>query len=278
MNAPSSRFNLRAFTSTFIALAFASLAASGAVLFLAPPGRVANWTNWTLGGLRKSDWTALHVWFAVVFLAGAALHLFFNLRPMLGYLTSREPRRLAWRKEWLAAAVASVVLVAGTLLKVPPFTGLLAWSESLKEGWEKPAEQAPVPHAERLTVAALARQLGLEPGTALERLRATGIQIDDPERTLQAVAEAARLSARQVYERLRGASAAHEGPGGGGGPGSKTLAQYCGDEGIALAAARERLAVAGVAVQENDLATLREIAARSGRKPYDLVTIIRGAP
>lgn len=275
MNAPTSRFNLRAFTSVFLACAFLSLAASGAVLFLSPPGRVANWTNWTLGGLRKSDWTALHVWFSVVFLAGAALHLVFNFRPMLSYLTRREPRRLAWRGEWVAAAVASVVIVAGTILKAPPFPALLAWSESLKESWEKPAEQAPLPHAERLTVAALSRNLGLEPAAAVQRLRAAGIEVTDPGQTLQALADGAKLSARQVYERMRGPAAGHEG-GGGGGPGSKTLVQYCADEGIAPADARARLAAGGITVSENDAATLREIASRAGRKPYDLVALIRG--
>jgi len=47
------RFMWRAMTSVFIAASFLLLLVSGAVLFVSPPGRVANWSNWRMIGLTN---------------------------------------------------------------------------------------------------------------------------------------------------------------------------------------------------------------------------------
>lgn len=279
MNETSPRFQLRAFTSVLIGLAFLALALSGVVLFLAPPGRVANWTNWTMLGLRKAEWSGLHVWFATLFLVGAVGHLLFNLRPMLGYLRDRAERRLGWRREWLVAVAVCAVVLAGTLTKLPPFAALLAWNEALKESWDRPASRAPVPHAELLTLAALAEKSGVEVATATNRLQAAGIARTDPEAKVQAIAAAARKSAQEIHALILGPAA--ETAGGqsgapGGGVGWKTLRQFCADEGIALTAAQARLAAGGIRAGEDT--PLREIAAGAGRKPYELMAVIRGQP
>jgi len=49
----TSNFQLRAMISVLLALAFPALLVSGLVLFVSPPGRVANWTDWRLFGLSK---------------------------------------------------------------------------------------------------------------------------------------------------------------------------------------------------------------------------------
>jgi hypothetical protein len=56
-----------------VALSFLALAISGAVLWVSPPGRIANWTDWAMLGLRKSEWIDLHIWFALLFVAIARL-------------------------------------------------------------------------------------------------------------------------------------------------------------------------------------------------------------
>ena len=40
------RFALRAMTSVLLTCSFAMLLVSGYVLFIAPPGRIANWNGW----------------------------------------------------------------------------------------------------------------------------------------------------------------------------------------------------------------------------------------
>jgi hypothetical protein len=59
----------------------------------------------------------------------------------------------------------------------------------------------------------------------------------------------------------------------GGGLGWKTLAQFCADEGLDLAAARARLIAKGLRFE--DTQTLRDLASANGQKPYELVELLR---
>lgn len=270
-------FQWRALTSVVVAFAFLLLAGSGAVLFLSPPGRVANWTNWAILGLRKSEWTGLHIWFSAIFLAGAAGHVLYNLRPMLSYFKDRTTRRATLRREWLVAAGLCGVVAAGTLAKVPPFATLMAWNEELKESWDRPAERAPIPHAELLTLAALAEKGDVDLASATARLTAKGINGFTGETVVQQIADGAQLSAQHVYDIILTAPKATgtraEGQAGGG-LGFKTLVQFCTDEGIEIGPAMARLTASGLTASEK--LTMREIAANGGRKPYELLEIIRG--
>jgi hypothetical protein len=257
-------------------LGFAMMALSGVMLFLSPPGRVANWTNWTLLGLRKSDWGALHIWFGALFLVMTAVHVFFNWGPLMTYLKNRATRTLGFRAEWAVAAAICVVVFGGTRAGVPPFSSLLAWNESFKESWERPAERAPIPHAELLTLAALAQKGGVDLTAATARLTAKGLTGFTAETVVRDIAEHAKLSAQQVYDIIMTAPKAageHVEGKAGGGLGWKTLAQFCADEGLDLAAARARLTAKGFKFE--DTQTLRELASANGQKPYELVDILR---
>ena len=79
-------FYWRAFVTFYVIFSFVVIAASGLVLFLSPPGRVANWSQWSFGALLKSDWQAVHTVFALLFLAAAAFHIYFNWRVILNYI------------------------------------------------------------------------------------------------------------------------------------------------------------------------------------------------
>lgn len=277
MHSPTApRFQWRALTSVLMTLGFAMMALSGVMLFLSPPGRVANWTNWTLLGLRKSDWGALHIWFGALFLVMTAVHVFFNWGPLMTYLKNRATRTLGFRAEWAVAAAICVVVFGGTRAGVPPFSSLLAWNESFKESWERPAERAPIPHAELLTLAALAQKGGVDLTAAIARLTAKGVTGFTAETVVRDIAEHAKLSAQQVYDIIMTAPKAageHVEGKAGGGLGWKTLAQFCADEGLDLAAARARLTAKGLKFE--DTQTLRELASANGQKPYELVDILR---
>lgn len=71
-----SSFYTRGFTTFVLAAAFLVLAVTGAVLYITPRGRVANWTDWSLLGLDKQQWSSVHITIATLFLLAAALHLF----------------------------------------------------------------------------------------------------------------------------------------------------------------------------------------------------------
>jgi hypothetical protein len=63
------------------------------------------------------------------------------------------------------------------------------------------------------------------------------------------------------------------GGGAGGGTGRKTLAQYCQEQGVAVAGALARLEAKGIHAKET--LTLREIAVNNGYdKPFEIMDII----
>lgn len=281
------RFQWRAFTSVLIALSFLVLAVTGAMLFVSPPGRIANWTDWTLLGLTKREWIALHVGFSTLFLLITVLHAVLNWRPLLGYFKDRLTRRLGLRREWATALAACGLAGAGIQANFPPFSTLLGFSESVKRSWEQPEERAPIPHAELLTLAELADQAGVGLPDALARLEARGIQGAKADIVVEELARQNQRAAQQLYEILRGDSTrtprgpgAGRGGGGpgsaGGGPGRKTLSQFCADEGLDLDQALARLKAKGLSASVEQ--SLREIAVNNGyERPYEILELLRGA-
>jgi uncharacterized membrane protein YgcG len=297
---------IRAFTSVLIAMTFTALVLSGAILFLSPPGRVANWSDWRMLGLTKRDWTGLHVWFSAVFLIAAGLHLVFNVRPLVNYFKDRLTRRIGFRREWVAAAVLCGVVFAGTRAGVPPFSSFLDFNERIKKSWEDPRGVAPIPHAELLTLKELAEKAKVPLNTALQRLGDKSVQGATADIVVSKLASQNDLSAQRIYEMLQGVSTrtgrgqggksadssaesqsgeAHRGGGGGGGgrggwgggggPGSMTLTEFCQSKGIDVKEAQARLEAKGIKLTAGR--TLRDIAGDNGyERPYELMDIIQG--
>jgi hypothetical protein len=286
-------FVWRTFTSVFLSVSFLAAVISGAILFLSPPGRIANWTDWTIGSLTKQQWIALHVCFTVAFLVVAIFHVIFNWRPLVSYFKDRVTRRVGLRPEWLAALVVAVAIGWGTLAGSAPFSWLLAASENLKQSWDRTAERAPIPHAELLALSELASKAGVELAVATERLDKAGIKGHSPEIVVEQLAKANNIPAQRIYEIIQGQlAAAGRGAGGrggegasrgggvgagghGGGLGWKTIEQMCAEEGLVVADVLARLKARGLKAEANQ--TLREIAVGNGfERPFELVEIIRG--
>ena len=101
-------------TSVLIAVSFVILVFSGVILFVSPPGRIANWTNWNILSLTKKEWIALHIWFSTLFLLVTVFHLVFNWRPLLSYFKDRMTRQMGFRWEWLVALAICGGVYAGT--------------------------------------------------------------------------------------------------------------------------------------------------------------------
>jgi len=299
MNDNKSMLPARPFTSVLIALAFIALALSGAILFLSPPGRVANWSDWRMLGLTKHDWTGLHVWFGVVFLGAAVFHVIFNFRPLANYFKDRLTRRVGFRREWVVAVGLCGVVFVGTRAGVPPFSTFLAFNERIKQSWEDPRGSAPIPHAELLTVKELAEKVEVPLETAVQRLADKGVKGATPEIVVAKLASQNDLSAQRVYEILQGAQArgwrgsgreaggisdqkpaasptgeaGHRGSGGG--PGRMTLAEFCESRKIDVNEAQERLEAKGIKLTPGR--GLRDIAMDNGYEhPTEIMNIIEG--
>ena len=280
---PDRRFNWRAFISVITALSFVAMSVTGVVLFITPPGRVAHWTGWTVWGLTKDQWAGQHIWFSLVFMIAAALHLYLNWRPFVNYFRSKVRRAFALRAEWIVALLLCAVVGWGTLADMTPFSSLLVWNETIKHSWETPTGQAPIPHAELMTLAELAQKTdGLEAESMIANIEAAGIEVQSPDVVLGDLAKAAGMTPMQLYAIATGQSATGRSGGGRGGNrqgmqggygiGRLTLRQYCEQQGLNLDETAQKLRDKGFRAESH--MTMREIAATGGMHPSAMRDIL----
>lgn len=272
-NAPA-RFRWRAFVTLYVTLSFVLLAASGIVLYVAPPGRVANWSRWTLGGLDRHGWQGVHTVFALLFVLAGAFHLWFNWRTFWFHLRSKLAEGLLARRE-LALATAAVVAVAGlTLADLPPFGSILDLGDRAKESWSTGGGEPPVPHAELLTLERLAATTQIPLDRVLANLDAAGVKGAEAGVTVAALASANGLTPQDVWAKLKGGERPKEIPAGGG-YGSKTVGEVCAQLGVPLEEGLARLRAKGM--EASGGTPMKELAGRHGKRPHDLVEVLAGA-
>ncbi|HOP98713.1 MAG TPA: DUF4405 domain-containing protein [Verrucomicrobiota bacterium] len=268
-------FRWRALISVVVALAFLLMVVSGIGLWVSPPGRIANWTDWTIFGLGKHEWADLHICFAIVFVIASGFHLALNWRPLLGYFKSKLTRHLGFRREWIAALIVCGVVFAGTRREIPPFSTFLEFTKRVQGSWEQKSARPPIPHAELLTLSELAQQADVSLTNALALLAESGIKDATPEMRVAELARHNQISAQRVYEAITAEGKGEQRIGPGGGFGRLTLAAFCQEEGIDLQTAQSRLKANGIEASAS--LTIREIAAKKGyQRPREVLEVIRG--
>ena len=116
----------RPFTALLMLLSFVLLASSGAILFFAPRGRLANASSWDLLGLTRWQWEDLHVCFALLMLAAAIPHVWMNRKPLVHHIRQRTAAlatpRLPLRFEALMAVALCLMVLIGSVWQAPPFS------------------------------------------------------------------------------------------------------------------------------------------------------------
>lgn len=277
----SKGFSFRTFTSFILAWSFLFLILSGSVLYVAPPGRIANWTRWQLAVLTKEQWQAVHTLTAIVFLVGGMFHLLkFNWKPFLAYIRRRAETGLRFRREIIASSALFLAVLAGTVAESTPFADVMALGTAIRESWEDASRTPPMPHMEELTLRELAGRIQTEPEKLGELLQGLGCPDTRADEPLRQVAESCRKSPAEIYTALSSlgmaATADHvrTAAGSGRGQGFKTLAEVAREYGVSAEDAIGRLAAAGIEARA-DMA-MRDIADRSKKKPYEVIEIIEG--
>jgi len=168
------------------------------VLFVSPPGRVANWTNWAVLGLTKHEWVQVHVCFSTLFLTVAVFHLVLNWRPLMNYLKNRVTLRIGFRWEWVvhcfcaARSTAAPGRRAAVLVPARP-------QRVSEAALGRPAPTRAIPHAELLTVEELAQKASVDLPTATARLAAKGLRDFSPTTIVDTLASKSGLSAQQIF-------------------------------------------------------------------------------
>ncbi|MCF7973423.1 MAG: DUF4405 domain-containing protein [Phycisphaerae bacterium] len=279
------RFNWRGFTSITTALSFLGLACTGVVLFFMPPGRIANWTGWTCAGLTKHQWGGLHIWFGILFAVICIIHAIYNWKCLLNYFKDKTRQHFALRWEWALALALCGLLLMGTIRDTTPFSTLLAWQESVKSSYDRLPAQAPIAHAELLTLDQLAKQIdGVEAAGLETNLEANSITLTSPEETIGELAQRYGKTPSEIYQLALGNTSTTQthlggqgrgGYGGGGGGqrfGQMTLKDFCEQAGLDMVTAMEKLNQAGCTA--SDSMTMRDIASTAGLHPSELRSLL----
>lgn len=289
-------FHWRGLTSFIVTLSFLVLATSGVILYLSPKGRVANWTGWSILGLEKEQWGAVHTLMALVFVVAAVFHLYFNWTIFWNYLKTRAAAKINLKRELALAIVLTAAVFVGTVMEVPPFSTVVALGDRVKDHWEHKAASAPVPHAEEFTIEELAAEAGVTLDVALQRLESAGISGAAHSEKVADIAARNRISPNEVFAIIQARGAGQGGQGrqggqgggqgqgqgvqGGGeghgqrGYGRMTVEHVCSEAGLGVDTALERLRDAGISASSGDV--LRDIAAHAGKSPSEIASIALG--
>jgi len=271
--------SLRRIVSLSLMLSIVTMLTSSIILYIVPQGRVAFWSDWTLWGLGKHQWGALHTNLGLFMMIAALLHLYYNWRPVTSYMKNKARAFRMFTPNFNVALAVVGVFVGLTLLGQPPMAWIQDLRETLEAGAVRKLGEPPYGHAELSGLRVFLRNVDLDPARARANLAAAGITVEDPEVVLADLARANGLSPQALYQIMLGPvdrrpTAALPIPATmPKGSGRLTLEAFCGNYNRDPAAAVAILEEAGLTVDPT--LPLKDIAAANGREPLDLLDILR---
>jgi len=275
MSATTKRFHWKVFVSFYVVFSFVALALSGIVLYVAPPGRIANWSVWRMVLLSKAQWQAVHTVVALLFLVAAGFHIYFNWKVLVAYLKSKLHEGLRMKRELATATAAAVVLLTVTIAGVPPSSTVMDVGEGIKNSWSTAATEPPVPHAELLTVEKLSETVKIPTEKVVANLETHGVKMAKPGMTVQQIADQNNLTPQQVYQRIQSEDAKPKvSLAEGGGWGRMNVQQVCERYSVPVGTGVERLRATGIEAESGTM--LRELATAQGKTPIAIAKIIAG--
>jgi hypothetical protein len=271
------KFSLRSFTSFALVISTLIMSWSGFILYVAPPGRIANWGSWKLMLFTKTEWQALHTIFSYIFFILVIIHLFFvNWKTFFTYFKSKLKKGLNKKWELASASVLSIVIFIGTLRSWTPFGPVMSFGEKIKGTWEANSPVPPVMHMEIYTLEKLSYDLdSISPADLLKTLRENNISVTGTKETLKEIANENKTIPSAIYEIL---SSKYKKPvkqnpdGVPQGIGKYTL------KSAAVSAGKEVESLIGIlkskGIDANGETSLRTIADQLGMTPRDVYTML----
>lgn len=278
MTGDKKKLNWRGWTTFVVTISFIVDTLSGIILYIAPAGRIANWTNWKVWGLDKEAWGAVHTIFGYVLLIIVGVHLYYNWRMFLNFIWNKMKKAVNLKWELLFATLACLIIFLGTLWHIPPFSSTMELGEYFKASWEESKVETPIAHGELLSLEEFANNIQIPPNELLGILRSKGYEVKDFKQTLGDIARENQTSPQSLYELIKpedpnsgaGLPKSYQGSG----LGKKTLETICAERGIPLDAALDRLKQSGIDAQPND--GLKDLAGRVGITPLELLNLVQG--
>ena len=265
----SFKFKARGFTTLLTAFSFIISLISGIILYFTPQGRVAHWTNWSIWGLDKETWGALHINSSLVFFIFIFVHLYFNWKPLVYYIKKKAAKTINLKLELFLVSLISVFIVVASIHDLEPFNSIIKWNNNVKNYWATKADaEPPIPHAEELTVTEFCTQTNIP----LEKFKRIATSqnwiIRNNDQKISDIAVQNKISPADIYQKLQATASAQ----GKAGWGRKTLQQTCDEFGIDINTAISRLKADNLQAIESH--TIRDLANKLGMSPVKVVSII----
>ena len=269
------RFNWKGWTTFVVTISFVVDTISGIILYVAPPGRIANWTNWTIWGLNKEEWGAIHTIFGYLLLIIVGIHLYYNWKIFMNFIWSKIRKALNLRWELSAAILINLLLFVATLWSIPPFSTTMNLGERFKESWEESkAVAAPVRQAQELSLQEFAARIQTPVDQILSALKSKGYKVRDTQQTLGEIAQQNNTSPDKLYEAMRSGGVKPAVPKTieGSGLGRKTLETISSEQGLSIDEVLSRLKQKGISAQPGD--RLKDVANEHEKSALEIHNII----
>jgi len=269
------KLSWRAFTSLYMVISFVIMVITGLILYIAPPGRIANWTELTILGLTKGQWQALHTNFTFLFIIAGGFHIYFNWKPIVYYFRTRMAQTVKIRKETVLSVIAALMVFGLILANVPPFSSVMEIGEGFKDSWADTESEPPVPHAEEMTLQEFAKVTQTPLAVIITNLEYNGIKPVKETDVISDLAGRYNLSPQQIFKKISThTNSQSAGFSQDSGFGRKTLSEVCENLQVPVDYALDRLARQNIKA-DPDL-KLKDIADKNNIKPIELVAIIKG--
>lgn len=194
--------NLKKITSLTMLLAMFVMTYTGIMLFIAPPGRIANWANWDILALTKEQYASIHTTFMVLFVIATILHIYYNWKPMTSYMKNQAKELIVFTKEMITATIVTLVFLIGTLYEVSPFSNFLDFGEDIKDSWEQTYGSAPYSHAELSSLKNFCKKMGYDLEKSKEILTQNKIDFIETQ-SLSQIGKANSVSPQFIYQLLQ---------------------------------------------------------------------------
>ncbi len=248
---------------------------TGIVLYIAPPGRIAHWSEWTFLGFTKEEWQALHTLFSFIGTVAAVYHIIFNWKPLLNYMRRKAKEGMKVRREFVYATIATALVFAGTYYDIPPFGSVMDLGEYVTNSWADETNEPPIPHAELLTLGEFSRTIKMPLNEIVKTLKRNGFAVSDTSVIIADLAKTNNTTPNRIYlllkvdKKLREPSGAGSKYVPGSGFGRKKLSEILEENGMKWDEGVKMLSEKGIEVTEDK--ALKEIAEDNDVTPFDVV-------
>jgi len=270
---------IRKITSLTAFVSFFPTLLTSVILYIAPQGRISNWSEWRLWGLSKTEWGNLHINLGILFLLSLFLHIYYNWKPILNYLKNKAKKITVFTKSFNISLTISCVFALGTYFMIPPFSTIIDISENIKNAAATKYGEPPFGHAEEAPFDSLIKKTGLDFEISLAKLESAGIKLDSPKQIFLDIAKKNNMTPQQVFDIINIKPVAGEKkimpetppPG----TGSKSLEQLCEEYQIDCEKIKMELFSKGIKIDSK--MSLKSIASENNKTSVELYDAIKDA-